>query len=649
MPCCLNPSCQDPLNPEGRETCLSCGTILIRRLRERYQLIRPLIGGGFSRTFLAEDTANSNTPSVVKQLVPQLQDADEFQRANQLFQAEVQRLQQLEYPQIPTLYDYFEQDNYFYLVQQWIAGHSLREEIEQQGAFSEQKVWDLLSDLLPALSYIHKQQVIHRDVKPENILRRQSDRKLVLIDFGVAKYLSAQGIPMLGTTLGSFGYAPPEQLDSGETSPKSDFYSLGVTCLHLLTQIPPAQMSLEYGYDWVNNWRQYLKTRPVSQELSQVINKLLQIDNQQQSPIVTDSSGITPPTPPPVEREPVQQNDRESLVVVPAQRSTNFINKKLLWLGIVLLLLGLGGCLYWYWNRQQEPGAAIATLTGHTDEVNTVAFSPDGKQFATGSDDRTIKIWRLSDRKPLRTLAGHLDWIYSVDISSDGRTLVSGAKDNIIKVWNLETGSEIRSVEGHKSYVNSVAVSPNGQVVVSGSYDKTIKILNLQTGEIIRELKGHTGEVLAVAISPDSQRIASGSADTTIKLWDLRSGKVLRTYTGHSDDVNDVEFSSDGEQLASVSDDKTVRIWKLNTGRNLRTLLGHVADVNAVAISPNGEQIASGSDDKTIKLWNIFTAEEVATFREHEGEVWAVAFSPDGRTLVSTSQDSTIKIWQVPQ
>ncbi|WP_250122533.1 serine/threonine-protein kinase [Chroococcidiopsis sp. CCMEE 29] len=670
MSYCLNPNCQKPLNPLGTNFCQSCGTKIQLLLRNRYRIIRPLSGGGFGRTFLAEDEDKLNEPCVVKQLTPQLQGTNALQKATQLFQEEARRLQQLgEHPQIPTLYAYFEQDSYLYLVQQLIVGQTLRQELEQQGIFSEQKIWKLLTDLLPVLQFVHAHQVIHRDIKPENIIRRQSDSKLVLIDFGVAKHLTTTAITKPGTSIDSFGYASLEQMNSGDAYPASDLYSLGVTCFHLLTRIHPSKLWAEQGYSWLANWQQYLNTS-ISQKLTQVIDRLLQKDihlryqsvNEviqdlnapAQPPIIPPPVSLTQPPPSaiglnqPFERKPLPIAEPELLrskpykhQLFPTLAPAKLFKNRLL-AGGIILLLGLAG--YGYWQSIRN----IPTLTGHSGEVNTIAFSPDGQNIASGSDDRTIKIWQLNSRKELRTLKGHADWVYAVAISPDGKTLVSGSKDNTIKVWNLNTRQELRILPDHKSYVNAVAISPDGQKIASGSYDKTIKIWNLNTGQI-STLVGHSREVLSVAISPNAQQLVSASADRTIKVWNLNTGKELSTLTGHSGDVNSIAISSNSQLLVSVSDDKTIKIWNLNTGREIRTFTGHSGDINAVAISPDGQAIATGSDDKTIKVWNPITGEEINTLRGHLGPVYAVIFSPNGHTLVSGSADKTIKIWQLPK
>jgi serine/threonine protein kinase len=279
MICCLNPDCPDPLNPDGIKSCMSCGTDLVWLLRGRYRILQPLGGGGFARTYLAEDVDKLDEQCVVKQLAPQTQGSWSRKKVIELFQQEAKRLQQLgEHPQIPTLYAYFKEDDYLYLVQQFIQGHNLLQELKFQGVFDETRIRSLLLDLLPVLATVHQQQVIHRDIKPENIIRRQRDGRLVLIDFGVSKQKTGT-IHTKGTNIGSFGYAPLEQMHKGEAYPSSDLYCLGVTCFHLMTNVSPWELWMNQGYSWTYSWRQHL-LQPISDELDYVLNRLLQVKHE---------------------------------------------------------------------------------------------------------------------------------------------------------------------------------------------------------------------------------------------------------------------------------------------------------------------------------------------------------------------------------
>jgi serine/threonine protein kinase len=280
---CLNPCCLNPLNPNGHKFCQTCGSKLIPLLRNRYRLIKPVGGGGFGRTFLAEDTDRMNAACIVKQFSPSSQVQTNFrvlQKATELFNQEAMRLFHLgEHPQIPGLLAHFEEDKRLYLVQELIDGHNLLQELVYQGAFGEQKIRQLLADLLPILKFIHEQGVIHRDIKPENIMRRRKDDKLVLIDFGVSKQTTETMLGKVGTTVGTHGYASIEQM-RGQVYPASDLYSLGVTCVCLLTRCLPTASGFDNIYNahegrWM--WREHLaSSRAISDRLGQVLDKLLQ-------------------------------------------------------------------------------------------------------------------------------------------------------------------------------------------------------------------------------------------------------------------------------------------------------------------------------------------------------------------------------------
>lgn len=286
---CHNPSCCNRINPDNHKFCQNCGTQLL--LRNRYRVIKPIGGGGFGLTYQAEDIDCMNAACVVKQFspAPAIQaDPEALQKATELFNQEAIRLFHLgEHPQIPRLLAYFEQDKRLYLVQELIEGQNLFTELQQQGLFNEQKIYQLLAELLPVLKVIHESGVIHRDIKPENIMRRRITSnsslpkgrhgELVLIDFGVSKQVRGKVLGG-GTTVGTPGYAPIEQM-RGQACPASDLYSLGVTCVSLLTGYVPMASGSNKLYDALEDrwkWREHLPSETsISSTLGQVLDKLL--------------------------------------------------------------------------------------------------------------------------------------------------------------------------------------------------------------------------------------------------------------------------------------------------------------------------------------------------------------------------------------
>ncbi|MBN3878706.1 serine/threonine-protein kinase [Nostoc sp. JL23] len=253
-------------------------------LNERYRILKPLGQGGFGKTFLSIDEKypkhqqssgySATRLCVIKQFCPQSQTIYHNQKASDLFQQESLRLAQLgKHSQIPQLLDTFEEDGKQYLVQEWVDGQTLEQELAQAGAFSEAEIRQLLDDLLPVLQFVHAHQVIHRDIKSANIIRcqRNSQRQLFIVDFGAAKHITG-GWEHTGTLIGSAEYAAPEQI-RGKATFASDLYSLGVTCLHLLTQMSPFDLYDCSEDAWI--WRSYL-VEPISPSLEKILCKLVQ-------------------------------------------------------------------------------------------------------------------------------------------------------------------------------------------------------------------------------------------------------------------------------------------------------------------------------------------------------------------------------------
>lgn len=285
------------------------------------------------------------------------------------------------------------------------------------------------------------------------------------------------------------------------------------------------------------------------------------------------------------------------------------------------------------------------TLAGHSDGVMPIAFSPDGRLLASGSMDKTIKLWDVRTGTLKQTLTGHSNGVHSLEFSPDGMTLASGSDDKTIKLWNAQTGALKLTISGHNSAVHTVAFSPDGSQLASGSTDKTIKVWDVRTGALKQTLTGHGETVKTVAFSPDGKLLASGSDDKTIKLWDVQTGALKQTITGHGSGIHAIAFSPDGKTLASGSIDMTIKLWDAKTGALKQTLTGHSNGIHAIAFSPDGRLLASGSNDKTIKVWDVQSGALKQTLTGHTDSVMAVAFSPDGKMLASGSTDKTIKLW----
>jgi WD40 repeat protein/tetratricopeptide (TPR) repeat protein len=301
-------------------------------------------------------------------------------------------------------------------------------------------------------------------------------------------------------------------------------------------------------------------------------------------------------------------------------------------------------------------GTLLQTLKGHTDAVTSVSFSPDGQTLASASLDKTVQIWNKNpitgefDLKPYKTLRGHKDWVYSVNFSPDGELLATASKDTTIKLWRKD-GTLVKILRGHRGWVNWVNFSPDGQLIASSSDDKTVKIWR-RDGSLVTTLQGHQQGVTVAVFSPDGKFLASAGRDKTVKLWrrennntkdsfDFRLYKNLRQ---HSSTVWSVSFSSDSKKLASAGEDNTINLWSV-TGTLLKTFKGHSDAVVTIAFSPNNKLLASGSFDKSVKLWSL-NAPTPPTLQGHQDRVLSVTWSPNGQMLASGSSDRTVKLWK---
>jgi WD40 repeat protein len=301
----------------------------------------------------------------------------------------------------------------------------------------------------------------------------------------------------------------------------------------------------------------------------------------------------------------------------------------------------------------------LLTLKGHTDMVNSVAFSPDGQRLASASRDGSVKVWDARTGQEIFTFEGNKnkalppiwqDNIAVVAFSPDGNRLASGHYDKTVRVWDARTGQEILILKGHTDFhVNGVAFSPDGRRLASASLDG-IKLWEVDS----KAAGGGNSPILSiedasaptdVAFSPDSKRLASASNDGSVKLWDARTGQEILTLKGHTALVWCVVFSPDGLRLASASDDHTVKVWDARTGQEVLTLKGHTGIVFGVVFSPDGQRLASASADQTVKVWDAHTGQERLTLKGHTGGLWGVAFSPDGLRLASAGADHMVKLW----
>lgn len=288
-----------------------------------------------------------------------------------------------------------------------------------------------------------------------------------------------------------------------------------------------------------------------------------------------------------------------------------------------------------------------ASFTQYLGSIRDIAFSPDGRFFATGDTNGELHLYRTDDGRQMNRV-GHKGWLWSIAYSPDGSLLASGGEDCAIELWDAASGEHLTTLCGHEAGVRTLHFTPDGGHIVSGSEDGTIRLWDLESDSCQRIFGISYLTIVTLSISPDGQFLAS-SDNRAIYFWQLATGKRLATLDSQSSPIRALAFSPDGRYLASGNGDSTIRLWKIDAEiggiADFTSLYGHQMGISSLAFGPQGQYLASGSDDCTVRLWNLATSRCERVFNGHQIGVSAVAFNTDNRTIASGSLDCMVRLW----
>ena len=606
-----------------------------------YRLLHLLGQGGFANVYLGQHT-HLNIRAAVKVLHEQL----EIQ-ARENFLQEAKTIATLKHPQILRVLDYGMDDSTPFLVMEYAPGGTLRKKHPHGSIVPLSMIVPYVKQVTAALQYAHDQQLVHRDVKPENMLV-EVQGTIVLGDFGIA-------IPVYDTQKfstqdvgGTPYYMAPEQC-RGKARAASDQYALGVVVYEWLCGMLPfygtsaIEIAMHHLMDTPAPLQQRMSSVPL--EVEQVVLRALAKDPQERFPSVQAFAQAL---------EQASHPKKSAIAVLP--------------LSILLSQQpdshGHQSASPGDFRTSTQPtiatrptvqiiqalpsaGALLSTYHGHSNPVSGVDQSANGKLIVSRENKETTQVRNTTTGIQSLNLRGHCKYVSTLAWSPDGMQIASGGWDKVVQVWNARTGEQIRTYCGHSRFIFAVAWSPDGTHIASGSTDRTVQVWDARTGEQIRTYDKHDGFVFAVAWSPDSTHIASGGGDKTIHVWETTTGEKLIDYHGHADGVSRVAWSPDGIHIASASHDKTVQVWNVTTGEQVCIYSRHSHAVLAMAWSPDGTRIASGGSDGTVQVWDVTTGEQICTYRHHYQVIYVVAWSPDGTRIASGSGDKTVQVWEM--
>ena len=308
------------------------------------------------------------------------------------------------------------------------------------------------------------------------------------------------------------------------------------------------------------------------------------------------------------------------------------------------------------------PWKLMRVISGHLGWVRAITFSPDNDWFATGSVDRTIKIWDVASGALRLTLTGHINTVRGLKVSNRHPYLFSCSEDRAVKCWDLNTNSVVRHYHGHLSGVFCLDIHPKLDILVTGGRDSCARVWDMRTKREIHVLGGHEDAVGAVICQPTDPQVITASYDATIKLWDLRMGRALTTLTHHKKGVRALVGHPTEYTFASGSSDN-MKKWELPNGRFMQNInhLGGThahrhkleAIVNCMAINED-DVMFSGGDDGTLDFWDYRSGHCFQSMKtqvqpgslDAESAIYAASFDVTGSRLFTCEADKTIKVWK---
>lgn len=575
-----------------------------------FLLLEKLGEGGFGEVWKAVRSGDMDTPLALK-VATRPEAVSALRKEGVLLHA-------LSHPCIVPILEAHADADPPYLVMEYVPGQSLRARLDASKRLAPEEAVVVLLRILEALSCAHAGGLVHRDVKPGNVLLRE-DRDAVLSDFGLGRVTKAASVQFSGqnssvrSIAGTFDYMAPEQRRGEEGDHRVDLYACGVLLYEMLTgEVHPLK----------------LPVREAPRALSDVVERAVETEAARRFPSAAAmadalrgalAAAVAPSAP---EAEGVL-----SRVVTRVRR----------WLSPAPVVAP-------YWSTRREV-ALLKTLVGATPPILAGALDPVGTLLAVAGSDGRVLVWHVGGGRLLTSLTERARDVRSLAFAPDGDVLAVGNVFGEVRTWTMTRGRETRTFRTGAEPVRWLSFSPDGGALVALA--KGVHAWSHPLGEPL-ELAGVPAKPTCATFSQDGWMLAVGCEDGTVRVWNALKWRSIRVFQAQAGKVTSLSFRPDGRALATSGADGSARLWRVPEGRPISQHMEHGGEVARVVFSGDGRWVATGGEDGIPRIGSGVDGALVRALPKQGGALTSVLFTPDGAALLTLTAEGEMRLWSVP-
>lgn len=544
-----------------------------------------------------------------------------------------------------------------YLVMQLIDGDTLEDRLSDARPLPRQDVARIGMQIAAGLSAAHARDMVHRDIKPGNVLIEAETERVKLTDFGLARATDDVKLTQTGMVTGTPLYMSPEQAVGGTADERSDLFSLGAVMYEMATGVSPFQAASAVGV-----MKRIMDEAPeppskvnstISKPLSDIIMTLLSKKPEDRpasaasvatalAGIVTEFGPISPLQVPSVAAAEAKRLSGDHRVVhrrwIMGGWIASSITVVALIAALVMLMVRPGG------QPKGDPFPSVL-LPDNPGTVWSVDFAPDGNRIAAGIEDGTVRLWDIESQEVVKSFSAHRGVVWMVQFHPMRPIMASCGDDGRIKLWEAESFELLKEWRAENA-VRGVAFSPDGNRMVAGDREGVIHIYDIDTG---KELATRTqpGAIFAIDFAPDGKSVVTGGSDKIVRLWDAQTLEQRQSMPGHDGPIYNVRFAEQGNLLATVGWNKNIRVWNTETGSQIHSLPGSEGDVWGVAFCGDGTHLVTSGQDAAARVFQLSDGTITTTLRGHDSAVHNISLDPVRHRIATSSRDGTIRVWDL--